>query len=131
MIYEQYLEKKKQYQECLIFIKVGHFYQTFDEDGIILNYLFDYKIIGTRVGFPVSAFATVIQKLEHEKVSYFSEERSQLFDDNHYRLVLGKGREILELKEKVGNISKYLNDNIERKYIRRIIDKIEEVIDDG
>lgn len=131
MIYEQYLVTKKQYQDCLILIKVGHFYQTFDDDGIILNYLFDYKIIGKRVGFPVSAFSKVMQKLEQERVSYCSEEKSQLFDDNHYQLVLEQGREILELKEKVEKISMYLNDNIERKYIRRIIDKIEEVINDG
>ena len=47
MIYEQYLVTKKQYQDCLKLIKVGNFYQTFDEDGIIFNYLFGYKIIGT------------------------------------------------------------------------------------
>ena len=51
------------------------------------------------------------------KLIIFSLEQSQLFDDNQYQLVLEKGREILELKEKVENISKYLNDNIERKYI--------------
>lgn len=131
MIYEQYLMTKKQYQDCLIFIKVGHFYQTFDEDGIILNYLFDYKIIGKRVGFPVLSFSNVVEKLKQYKINYFSLEQSQLFADNQYQLVLEKGREILELKEKVENISKYLNDNIERKYIRRVIDRIEEVIDDG
>lgn len=131
MIYVQYFERKKEHQDCLVFIKVGHFYQTFDEDAIILNYLFDYKIIGKRVGFPTLSFSNVIEKLQQFRINYYSFEQSQLFDDNQYRLALEKGREILELKEKVENIFKYLNDNIERKYIRRVIDKIEEVIDDG
>ena len=67
MIYEQYLDIKKEYPDCFILIKVGNFYQTFDDDGVILNNLCGYKIMGRRVGFPVLAYSKFVSLLEQHQ----------------------------------------------------------------
>ena len=38
----------------IVFRKIGGFYHVFDGDSYILNYLFNYKIVGNRVGFPIN-----------------------------------------------------------------------------
>lgn len=131
MIYNQYLHLREEYIDCLILIKVGNFYQLFDEDGIIFNYLFDYKIKNGRVGFPVKSLELVMCKLNEVKINYLIDIKYQIFDDNHYQQVLDRSKEILALKEKIADITNYLCSNIERKYIKRVIDKIQEVIDEG
>ena len=46
----------------------GIFFETYDNDAIILNYLFNYKITGSnRVGFPNTALSKVINTLENKK----------------------------------------------------------------
>lgn len=48
MIYDKYIDLKNKYLEYIIMIKVGNFYYSYDDDGIILNYLFNYKIKDNR-----------------------------------------------------------------------------------
>ena len=50
--------------------KHGGFYHVFDDDCYILYYLFDYKIINRRVGFPLSSLNKVINKLTDLSISY-------------------------------------------------------------
>ena len=69
MIYDKYIDLKNKYLEYIIMIKVGNFYHSYDDDGIILNYLFNYKIKdNSMVGFPVSSLDKVKRRLEKEKV---------------------------------------------------------------
>lgn len=51
----------------VVFRKVGGFYHVFDGDSYILNYLFNYKIVGNRVGFPINSINKVINILEDKK----------------------------------------------------------------
>ena len=39
VVYKEYKRIKEKYSSCVVLIRVGNFYQTFDDDGIILNYL--------------------------------------------------------------------------------------------
>ncbi len=50
--------------------KVGGFYQCFDGDCYILYYLFNYKIVNKRCGFPHSSLSKVINVLEDKKIDY-------------------------------------------------------------
>ena len=43
--------------------KEGLFYSVFDDDALIFNYLFGYKIINNRCGFPENAFNKVVNIL--------------------------------------------------------------------
>ena len=50
--------------------KHGWFYQVFDDDCYILYYLFDYKIINRKTGFPLNSLNKVINKLTDLSISY-------------------------------------------------------------
>ena len=50
--------------------KHGWFYHVFDDDCYILYYLFDYKIINRKTGFPLSSLNKVINKLTDLSISY-------------------------------------------------------------
>ena len=50
--------------------KSGKFYNVFDDDAYIFNYLFNYNIINYKVGFPESAYKKVINKLEECSINY-------------------------------------------------------------
>ena len=133
MIYDKYIDLKNKYLEYIIMIKVGNFYHSYDDDGIILNYLFNYKIKDNSiVGFPVSSLDKVKRRLKKENINYYIDDNNHMeFNDNKYSEVLDKSNCILELKKDIEDIYNYLNSNIERKYIKRIINKIKEVIDEG
>ena len=49
-------------------LKNGGFYSVFGDSCYIMLYLFGYKIIDNRVGFPLSAYDKVINKLEELKI---------------------------------------------------------------
>ncbi len=75
------------------FRKVGGFYHVFDDDIYILNYLFNYKIINNRVGFPISAINKVINTLEEKKINYQLD--SNIIDfkkKNNYQKYAEKGK---------------------------------------
>ena len=40
---EIYYKYRDEYQDCLIFIKSGNFYEVFDNDSLILNDIFYLK----------------------------------------------------------------------------------------
>lgn len=44
VVYKEYKRIKEEYSSCVVLIRVGNFYQTFDDDGIILNYLLDLSV---------------------------------------------------------------------------------------
>ena len=133
MIYDKYIDLKNKYLEYIIMIKVGNFYHSYFDDGIILNYLFNYKIKDNDVvGFPISSLDKVKRRLEKEHINYYIDDNNYMeFNDNKYREVLDKSNNILELKKDIEDINNYLNSNIERKYIKKVINKIKEVIDEG
>ena len=56
--------------KTLILRKIGGFYQAFDDDALIMSYLFNYKIINYRCGFPISSINKVIEKLEELNINY-------------------------------------------------------------
>ena len=51
---------KNRYLNDIVLIKSGSFYITFDQDAIIMNYLFSYQITSGKIGF--TQRSTVIEK---------------------------------------------------------------------
>ena len=47
----------------IVIRKSGGFYQVFDNDALIISYLFDYKIINYKCGFPLIAINKVSTQL--------------------------------------------------------------------
>lgn len=96
-IYDVYKENKSRYKKYVILIKFGNFYETYGEDGYLLNNLFDYKVsdIGKvkRVGFPLIAYNKVISKLTTFKINY----------------IVVEGGMTIKKKFKLNNYGKYIN----------------------
>ena len=119
---EKYLYLKKQ----------GTFYITTDDDAYILHFIFGYKIIKGRVGFPLNSLGKVTAGLETHKINYTITENDkvvekQKFPSNNYLEYVQKGKnkynasaDTLELIDKVKNMS---DDKI-----HLIIDFIKEVV---
>lgn len=51
-------------------LKNGGFYSVFGDSCYIMLYLFGYKIIDNRVGFPKSAYDKVVNKLDELCINY-------------------------------------------------------------
>ena len=66
---DKFLALKNKYSDSLVLIKSGNFYYSYFEDGIILNYLFNYQVINNRVGFPLKNLDKVLEELKRDNVS--------------------------------------------------------------
>ena len=60
--------------------KTGKFYNSFNDDGIIIHYLLGYKYVDYKksIGFPESALNKVKEVLEKNKLSYKIYEKSTM-----------------------------------------------------
>ena len=50
--------------------KKGNFCNIYNNDCYILYYLFNYKIINNKLGFPINSLPKVITTLENRKINY-------------------------------------------------------------
>lgn len=113
-IFDKYNNLKKDYKKFLIFIKSGLFYYTFDEDSLIMNYIFGYKIINGKVGFPVKNMEYKIKrKLETFGISYVvldgNEVSSFALDENSYVRYLEEAYDKYEKDKCFERIIEYVN----------------------
>lgn len=131
-MYDKYMDIKNNNIDSIVMIKVGTFYHIYDKDMIIINYLFKYKIINDKVGFSISNLNKVINKLKKLEINYYIDDTIfYKFDNNKYQEIYEKSKTYYELSLEIENIYNYLMNNIERKYMKRLIPKIWEVIDEG
>ena len=91
-IKETYLIQKEKYDDYIILIKVGNFYNVLSKDAQILSTIFNYKkntFAGTiKVGFPISSLNKVLKTLDNLKINYIVYENKvilkQKFKKNKY-----------------------------------------------
>lgn len=71
-LYQRYKQVKKQYKDCLLFIRVGDFYEAFEDDAVTMSRLLDLTLtsremgLDTRVpmcGVPYHAIDNYVRKL--------------------------------------------------------------------
>ncbi len=106
----------------------GKFYRARGIDAYILNYIFDYKVINGKCGFPDNIIERVLIKLEEEKISYEinycdRNSKSRRFKYNNYLRFHEKALKKMEISEKIELIEKKLN-NANIKELERILDII-------
>lgn len=73
MLKEQYISLKKEYENYLILLKSCNFYISLNNDAIIMNNIFDYKIIDNnyiKIGFPVTTLNKVATGLDKLEINY-------------------------------------------------------------
>ena len=90
------------------------FYKASGKDAIILNYLFDYKIINNKVGFPDNVIDNVLNKLNENEISYqiVYVDKNPLIKDfanNRYCEILEFAMNKQRKSELINEIITYLN----------------------
>lgn len=131
-MYSDYLTWKKKYSNSVVLIKSGFFYRTYDNDTIILSYLCCYKVIKNVLGFPIRSLSKVLKELKGEEVNFVvdNDVHFSFENDDNYLTLLNQSLEVYKLRVRVDKIYDYLNGNIERKFIKKVIDEIEEIINE-
>lgn len=117
--------------KSIILRKVGGFYQTFDNDALIISYLFNYKVGNYRCGFPINTLNKVINGLEEKKINYLIKGESEEFKDfkkeNNYDKYLEKAR----VKDNITNRINHILDKLEHmepSKLEQILTSIEEIV---
>ena len=144
---EDYIKLKEVYPKSVIMIKSGSFYECLNDDAIVMNNLFGYKIKKlrkyNRVGFPLSTLVKVTGELTKKEVNYVivsdGEIKNEKLNHNKYNDYVtiiddnsdddydGLINHEFALK-KIKLINKELNDNIDNPKIIDILNEIERVI---
>lgn len=120
---------KLDYKECVILFKSGNFYICFDEDAVVLNNIFNYKIIelknNIKVGFPINLFDKNIDILNSKKINYIIIDNKQIVNSKEFKLnnytkyssspfnIISKYSRIKNISEKLKLISNEKLDMIE------------------
>lgn len=66
---DRYRKLKNENKDCVVILKSGIFYTTYDSDALILNYIFNYKISDQKVGFPICAIDYVVDILKKYEIN--------------------------------------------------------------
>lgn len=91
-------------------------------------------------GFPQSSYNRVIAKLEEKKINYLILDRRNnyeiegIYDNknlNTYFKYFEKAKKYINCKTRIENINTFLIDNMEKQDFKEIINKMEEIIDEG
>ena len=107
------------------------FYEVYDDDAVILNYLLGYKNIKGRVGFPINAFSKVINILEDKKINYkIVDEQEEIKDFknlNQYLNILAKASDKVEVNNKINKILDKLK-TFDEGTLYEILEKVESIV---
>ncbi len=128
-IVELYNLYKEKYPNYLILIKEGIFYKSFNDDAIIIWYIFGYKLIDNHIGFSSSVYNKVIDKLKEIEINFL------VIDKDSILLINNKDEEVYNLYLKL-SIKKIKKKQKEEELINKIksisddnYDKINEFLD--
>ena len=136
---ENYYMNKLKYNDYLIIMKYGNFYELVGKDALIINKLFNYKLVKLsntfKVGFPVNKLEENILKIDNLNINYivFDKEKeiiSKSFENNNYFKYKLNEEVIKRNNILINKITKYLNDNIYEDSLDIKLKKIIEVIDE-
>ncbi len=88
--------------QTVLLRKVGGFYHAFDEDAIILFFLFHYRINNGKSGFPIQSISKVLTTLKEKKINYLvkidedQKEEMSFQGENCYGDIYEKGKKEYE-----------------------------------
>lgn len=130
---EKYYEQKIKYKDYVIFIKCGNFYEVFENDALIINDLFGYKIKRFsntfKAGFPVSKLDDITFKLNDLKVNYLvinpCDNIVGKFNDNTYHKYKFNIDKIRLNFFKLDKIIAYINNHILDDNMAEILNEME------
>ena len=115
----------------IVIRKSGGFYQVFDNDALIISYLFDYKIINHKCGFPLVAINKVINTLEEKKINFIIKDEEEKIKNFRNKNTYSKYLEKARLKDNINNRIKSILDKIndfDVKKMNEVLSVIEETL---
>ena len=135
-------EIKEIHPKSICLYKVGTFYHAYGRDASVISFLFDYKIkeLGDNhkeCGFPIGAVNKVIAKLQNSQLNYLLidrrnnyevDEKEDYKENNKYDKIYEKAKKHVNCKKRINNINQYLEENIEKENISKILSKMEEIM---
>ena len=111
--------------------KLGNFYNAYNDDGIILHFLFGYRYIDYKksTGFPQSALTKIKTKLEMEKINYVIYEKNNKVAEfkginKNYQSILKKALKKIDVEVKMERV-KQIIDNLNEQQLDKLIEVIE------
>ena len=131
---EKYIKLKEKYPKSLIIIKAGNFYDCINDDAIIINKLFNYKIKELnkyiRVGFPINSLNRVRTILTKYEINYITVDNNDITYSKFMRNNYSKycSNDYFIIKNKINSINDILSNNILNPNIKDIISNIEGII---
>lgn len=128
---------KLDYKEYVILFKSGSFYISFDEDSVILNNLFNYKIINLKnnikIGFPLGNIDIVLNKLENLKINYIIIDNKNIInkyenENNVFSNYTSSVYEVININNRIEKIVDKLK-SIDSYSINGVLNQIEIIVD--
>ena len=133
---ERYELYKRQYNNYIILFKQGNFYLSINDDALVLNSIFNYKVnvISNfiKVGFPINSIDKVIQILEEKSINYIIADKEIIekkkYPNNMYLNYLNIDSNYEFILSRINKIGKTLKDNILNSNIEELLSNIERII---
>lgn len=127
---ETYKELKEKYGKYVVMIKVGIFYEVYDNDSYVIHNLCGYRVMGKnrRVGFPINSINNVIEVLKKNKVNYIIVDdgfKKKKFNRNNYDKYIFYENTI---EDRINEIHIKLLRMKKEKSIKYLIEKIEDLL---
>ncbi len=116
---------KELFPDYVLLIKIGTFYECYNDDANMISYLFGYKIktLSTRdkvCGFPTVSYHKVISNLENRCINYISIDKAHNWEEvdkviykrkNHYQETKEKANHYIDKINRIDRIKNYLLKN--------------------
>ena len=133
---EKYEMYKRQYNNYVILFKQGNFYLSINDDALVLNNLFNYKIkVVTnyiKTGFPLKSIDKVINILENNTINFLIIDKNIIdkkkYPNNNYFNYLNKDSNYEFILSRINKIDQTLKDNLLNNNIENALNDIERII---
>lgn len=135
-IYNMIHNIKELFPNYVVFIKIGNFYECYNEDANIISFLFGYKLKtmpsdDKNCGFPLVSINKVISNLESRSINYILIDKAHNYEEiekvnykrkNKYYELLAKANDYIFKLERINKIRNYLlKDNSKIDEIEKIL----------
>lgn len=136
MLKEKYEIYKLTYKEYLVLLKSGNFFIALNNDAIVMNNVFKYKIIRSKnfikSGFPLGTLDKVIDRLKNEEINYVLIDDDVIlkekFKNNNYSKFVTKIDNYEIILNRINVINDILKKNLSNPNIKNILNEVEEIL---
>ena len=136
MLKEKYNSYKEIYRDYVILIKCGNFYLSLNDDAIVMNKLFNYKIKETtnliKVGFPITSLSKIEKALEAKHINYLVVDDDNIqkhkYKNNSYNKHSVRLDNYDILVNRINKIYEILKNNLGNSNLKIVLNEIEEIL---